>query len=695
MAAAAPIIFEILGESAEFQAAIAEAGKSLDALSEAMGGKTTKAATGMGNAIKDAMAKAGEAINAVMSKLASGDMGASNATEAIAAGLSKLTGVDLGPVVELTNKIKENLLSMEHLSAVTGVTAGTFTEIKDAMEEAGIPSDKLDQQLISLRESMGKVQSGSKDTKDAFEALGISTDGWKNKVPPTMTVIAELADRFRNSKMSALDLANAHTILGDQYQNFVTYLKRGSKALADDLRAHKEHGQAVDESIESAKQLQEEEAALAEKLQMLLLPAFRFLVAAVQQIVAAFISFKGILTNVGILVSGVARVIVDSFSAAATIVGSIFAHWKDLLREHFSGVAADARSAFKQIESDYNDTMTNMVQTANQTDKELDAFFNHQVKTATETDAKHTNIVRTGARQREVVTVGSHRSIIKNTQETGQEIVVDWQKTMALMDKDTAGGLKNIFDMFAKLPVTLPPVLTKVSTQTTQVMQSVAHNMATSFSSAIRGMIDGTETLSAAVAKMGKQMISSLESSLEKMLSDWLEHHLMELLIHTQAKEGENAVDKAAAVQKQEISMQEHMSQVFMAAKQAAVKAWNAMSGIPVVGPALGAAAAASTFAAVMAFGSITSAQGGFYEVDRDQLAFIHQREMVLPAGIAERLRTAVDSGLGGGQALSVNVYHNVNAIDAASFKNTIKQHGNIIGNEVVRVLKRKGLTAK
>jgi hypothetical protein len=339
--------------------------------------------------------------------------------------------------------------------------------------------------------------------------------------------------------------------------------------------------------------------------------------------------------------------------------------------------------------------MTNMVQTANQTDKELDAFFNHVPKAAAESDSRHTNTVRTGAKQRELVTIGSHQNIIKSTQETGQEIVVDWQKTMALMDKDTAGGLKGIFDTFAKLPVTLPPVLAKASNQTRQIMQSVAHNMATSFSSAIRGMIDGTETLSAAVAKMGKQMISSLESSLQKMLSDWLEHHLMELLIHTQSKEGESVVDKAAAAQKQEISMQEHMSQVFMAAKQAAVKAWNAMSGIPVVGPALGAAAAAATFAAVMAFGSITSAQGGFYEVDRDQLAFIHQREMVLPAGIADRLRTAVDSGLGGGHAVSVNVYHNVNAIDAASFKDTIKQHGNIIGNEVVRVLKRKGLTPK
>ena len=94
----------------------------------------------MSVATADAMAKAGEAINAVMSKLASGDMGASNATEAIAAGLSKLTGVDLGPVVELTNKIKENLLSMEHLSAVTGVTAGTFTEIKTQWRKREFPA---------------------------------------------------------------------------------------------------------------------------------------------------------------------------------------------------------------------------------------------------------------------------------------------------------------------------------------------------------------------------------------------------------------------------------------------------------------------------------------------------------------------------------------------------------------------------
>ncbi|MGC2695032.1 MAG: hypothetical protein WA738_04500, partial [Candidatus Angelobacter sp.] len=448
-------------------------------------------------------------------------------------------------------------------------------------------------------------------------------------------------------------------------------------------------------SIESAKELQREEAALAEKLQLLLLPAFRFVVAVVQQVVAACISLKGILLNVGTLVSGVAHIIADSFRAVTTVLGSIAAHWRDLLKGDFSGIAADAKGAFKQIESDYDDTMTSMVQRANQTDKELDAFFNQQLRHETDAETNHTNIVRTGARQREVVTLESHQSIIKTAKDAGDQVDLNWAESMAFLGKDTKAQSKVISDLLVGMPQQLPPVLAKVNKQSTQTMQSIAHNMATSFSSAIRGMIDGTETFGAAFAKLGKQMVSSLESSLEKMLSDWLEHHLMELLIHTQTKESEVATEQAASTQKEGISIREHMGEVFRTAKEAAIHAWNAMSNIPVVGPALGAAAAAATFSAVMAFGSLTSAAGGYYEVDRDQLAFIHKKEMVLPAGIADRLRTAMDTGMGGSQGMSVNVYHNVNAIDAASFQGAIRQHGNMIGNEVARVLKRKGLTVK
>lgn len=685
-------MFQIVlaAEAGEFEAAIAEASKALDGLSENMGGKTTASAHKMAKSIGEAMGKVGEAINAVFSKLASGDMGASNATEALAAGLSKLTGIDLGPVVELTNKIKENLLSLDNLGRVTGMTAGTITEIKDAMEEAGIPSDKLDKNLLALHEAIGEVQSGSKEAREAFEALGISTEGWNQKTPNQISLLAKLIERFKNGTASALEMRAAHKLLGDQYESLILLGERYHGNLGALLQAHKAHGQAVDESIESAKELQREEAALAEKLQELLLPAFRFVVAVVQQVVAGFISLKGILINVGHLLSGVARITSDSFNAVTTIITSVVRHWKDILTGHFSAIADDAKGAFKKIEDDFTDTMTSMVQTANETDKELDAFFNRQVTSAAEADNKHTSIARSGARQREVVAVQSRQSLLK----TDQEVALDWNQMMAVLTQDTKKQGDGISGLLIDIPKKLPPALAKTNTQSKQLMQLISENIGNSFSTAIRGMIDGTETLTTAFRKMGQQMLSSLESVLQKMLSEWIQHHVMELLIHTQTKQGEVEADQVASAEKQTISMREHMQQVLFSAKQAAMNAWTALSKIPVIGPALGAAAAAATFAAVMAFGSITSAQGGFYEVDRDQLAMIHQREMVLPAGLAGRMRDIIENGEGGigGGGISVVVNHSVNAIDAESFRTHIRRHGNMIGNEVARVLKRKGL---
>ena len=67
-------------------------------------------------------------------------------------------------------------------------------------------------------------------------------------------------------------------------------------------------------------------------------------------------------------------------------------------------------------------------------------------------------------------------------------------------------------------------------------------------------------------------------------------------------------------------------------------------------------------------------------------LALVHQGERVLPASM---------SGTGDFGAPSLHVHFNVNAIDSDSFKHTIKRHGNMIGNEVLRVLKKRGIAAK
>lgn len=75
---------------------------------------------------------------------------------------------------------------------------------------------------------------------------------------------------------------------------------------------------------------------------------------------------------------------------------------------------------------------------------------------------------------------------------------------------------------------------------------------------------------------------------------------------------------------------------ILKTAGHAAAEAFDAMAGIPIIGPELGAVAAAATFAAVVAFGSFE--QGGI--VPSTGMHYLHENEMVLPKNISGPLQT-------------------------------------------------------
>ena len=82
-----------------------------------------------------------------------------------------------------------------------------------------------------------------------------------------------------------------------------------------------------------------------------------------------------------------------------------------------------------------------------------------------------------------------------------------------------------------------------------------------------------------------------------------------------------------------------------------AMSAYASLAGLPVVGPALGAAAAAAVIAygAERIAGVAQSFAVGAAEIPQDQTANIHAGEMIIPATFAESIR-AGDLTLGGGQ---------------------------------------------
>ena len=94
------------------------------------------------------------------------------------------------------------------------------------------------------------------------------------------------------------------------------------------------------------------------------------------------------------------------------------------------------------------------------------------------------------------------------------------------------------------------------------------------------------------------------------------------------------------------------LAQIKANAASAASGAYNAMVGIPYVGPILAPIAAGVAYAGVLAFGDMASAAGGYDIPDNvNPVTQLHKREMVLPAPIADTIRGMAQGpqGPGGG----------------------------------------------
>ncbi|MEO8804638.1 MAG: hypothetical protein ABI433_01035 [Burkholderiaceae bacterium] len=153
-------------------------------------------------------------------------------------------------------------------------------------------------------------------------------------------------------------------------------------------------------------------------------------------------------------------------------------------------------------------------------------------------------------------------------------------------------------------------------------------------------------------------MQASLETLLNRMLTGTLKMKdifrslfvsIGQTLAQTAAK---MAADWLIAQIKMRIaSKQTTLAELNNSAVAAAGAAYNAIVGIPYVGPFLAPAAAAVAYAGVMAFGATASAEGGYdIPASVNPIVQTHAREMILPAKHADVIRNLADGdGMPGG----------------------------------------------
>jgi hypothetical protein len=220
--------------------------------------------------------------------------------------------------------------------------------------------------------------------------------------------------------------------------------------------------------------------------------------------------------------------------------------------------------------------------------------------------------------------------------------------------------------------------------------QSLMQPIQRAFDTSITGMILGTTTLQKAVANIAQSILAEFVNLAVKIVTNWIASELS----MTTATEAGAAARTAADSEGMAAGL---AIKAANAVKSIMTDSAQAFSGIfaflsPLMGPAAAGPAAAGEATVMAAASGIASAAGGWV-VPSDQLAMVHQNEMILPANLSQGLQNMISAG-GGAGAGANPVVVNVSAIDSQDVKRFFQSNGSLLVNALNKAM-RNGSTLR
>jgi hypothetical protein len=204
-------------------------------------------------------------------------------------------------------------------------------------------------------------------------------------------------------------------------------------------------------------------------------------------------------------------------------------------------------------------------------------------------------------------------------------------------------------------------------------------SMSSSFSSSLSGMIMGTKNLQQTLNSLTQAVVSQFVKMGVDVVADWAKKQLALVALSVTGEGQKTAAATAGAAARTGVSGAEAageeasiFSSVLRSITASASETFAGVFGFlsPVMGPAAAGPAAAAQ-GAVM---SVAAFDIGAWSIPQDQLAMVHQNELVMPAAEAGAFRSMLSNQVNGaGQQASggdTHVHLNVSAMDAASVKN-------------------------
>jgi hypothetical protein len=248
------------------------------------------------------------------------------------------------------------------------------------------------------------------------------------------------------------------------------------------------------------------------------------------------------------------------------------------------------------------------------------------------------------------------------------------QKYIALLDTKSK-AYAQVNAQIEKLEQTHQTTMQKIQEQAAlanqQMWEKGLQPISQAFNTSINGMIQGTQTLRQSLANIGDSIVAKYAQLGIDMLVKWVATEAAKTTATAVGTGERQVIEQAAATQSKITDAATGKSQITSAAATGAAKAYQAIVGIPFVGPVLAPIAAGVAFAGIEAFsGMISSAQGGWERVPADgMMTELHKNEMVLPAPVADHVRNSMGGKGGGGMTV------NLSSTDPRGFKDYLRRN--------------------
>ena len=217
-------------------------------------------------------------------------------------------------------------------------------------------------------------------------------------------------------------------------------------------------------------------------------------------------------------------------------------------------------------------------------------------------------------------------------------------------------------------------------------MQAQVAPYVSAFDQGMLQMAEGAKSFQQVMASIGSKILNDIVSKLiDPMVTKWVAGLAAQLSATIANATGQRTAQAAAATSGIAINKTAAIADITTSAGEAFAAAYAAIAGIPIVGPELAPAAAATAYAGAMGGLGLASAAGG-YDIPSgvNPIVQTHANEMILPATYANPLRSmlkdfsaanfnAPAAGNDGGAAGGAVHFHIHGAMDGPSFQDFLE----------------------